>query len=293
MSRNRLRTAALWAFCLLLALPGGLQAATVVLDLESAPGDDGIFGTDDDVVLKEGVPFDGEEFAPLGLTIETTKTFRLASSNVGNSAICFCGANGSCTGSGNDAPVPSGVTSLCDTQGLMTFHFEEPQDRITFSIMDIESTERYSVKLFDANGTQIFDSGTLGPSGSGSGRIDEKTFAPGSSFVEMVLDLTRAGGYALDDITFTVTDTDEDGVPDYRDNCPDDENTNQSDQDLDGIGDACDCAPQDGNEPGEDGTCPGCGGIGTIGRPSAGMALPALFLLAMILLPLRRFTRSA
>lgn len=42
------------------------------------------------------------------------------------------------------------------------------------------------------------------------------------------------------------TDSDNDGVPDSTDNCPNDANTNQADSDGDGIGDACDVvAPTD------------------------------------------------
>ncbi|RME06376.1 MAG: hypothetical protein D6812_01715, partial [Deltaproteobacteria bacterium] len=54
-------------------------------------------------------------------------------------------------------------------------------------------------------------------------------------------------------------DEDGDGVCDLVDNCPADENADQSDRDLDGLGDICDCAPDDNVEPGEDGECPGCG----------------------------------
>ncbi len=57
------------------------------------------------------------------------------------------------------------------------------------------------------------------------------------------------------------TDTDLDTVPDWRDNCPNDANTDQADTDLDGIGDACEPAidncPTDPNKT-EPGIC-GCG----------------------------------
>ncbi len=43
------------------------------------------------------------------------------------------------------------------------------------------------------------------------------------------------------------TDTDSDTVPDWRDNCPVNANTNQADTDNDGIGDVCDVADQDGD----------------------------------------------
>ena len=41
----------------------------------------------------------------------------------------------------------------------------------------------------------------------------------------------------------TLTDTDGDGVPNYRDNCPSKKNATQLDTDQDGIGDACDTCP--------------------------------------------------
>jgi hypothetical protein len=38
-------------------------------------------------------------------------------------------------------------------------------------------------------------------------------------------------------------DTDDDGLFDYEDNCPEDSNPDQTDTDEDGIGDACDLCP--------------------------------------------------
>ena len=43
--------------------------------------------------------------------------------------------------------------------------------------------------------------------------------------------------------SLTPTDTDGDGFPDYRDNCPSKKNATQLDTDGDGIGDACDTCP--------------------------------------------------
>ena len=91
-------------------------------------------------------------------------------------------------------------------------------------------------------------------------------------------------------------DSDLDGLGDVCDNCPRIPNFNQSDIDLDGVGDACDCAPQDPEEPGEDGVCPGCGGISqpssVTGRmPIRAPLFPLAFLLFLglrIFLPQRR-----
>ena len=52
------------------------------------------------------------------------------------------------------------------------------------------------------------------------------------------------------------TDEDEDDICDYRDNCPEDPNTNQQDTDKDGRGDVCDSCPYDpGNDTDADGIC--------------------------------------
>ncbi|MCA9811186.1 MAG: thrombospondin type 3 repeat-containing protein [Candidatus Dadabacteria bacterium] len=62
-------------------------------------------------------------------------------------------------------------------------------------------------------------------------------------------------------------DTDDDGVPDTSDNCPDVSNPDQADTDGDAVGDACDDCPEDQfkTDPGECGCgiedTPGCGEI--------------------------------
>ena len=50
-------------------------------------------------------------------------------------------------------------------------------------------------------------------------------------------------GYDMGAYEYPPPDTDGDGIPDYRDNCPTVANTQQTDGDGDGVGDACDNCP--------------------------------------------------
>lgn len=68
------------------------------------------------------------------------------------------------------------------------------------------------------------------------GELDNKLFNTREEF-----EFARVGG------TNRVKDTDKDGIPDIKDNCPKISNTNQLDTDIDGIGDVCDPYPY-GNE---------------------------------------------
>ncbi|RME45059.1 MAG: hypothetical protein D6795_17135, partial [Deltaproteobacteria bacterium] len=78
-------------------------------------------------------------------------------------------------------------------------------------------------------------------------------------------------------------DGDGDGIVDERDNCPEDENTNQSDLDQDGVGDVCDCAPED---PNQSNFCAPCAAQLTASSPTS-----ALLFFPVLLFPfvLRRF----
>lgn len=61
--------------------------------------------------------------------------------------------------------------------------------------------------------------------------------------------------------TTTVVDSDSDGIPDARDNCPKLANPDQKDTDGDGIGDACDNCPQAANPDQKDGNGNGVGDV--------------------------------
>jgi len=73
-------------------------------------------------------------------------------------------------------------------------------------------------------------------------------------------------------LDLSLTDTDDDGIPDAFDNCPSTANANQVDTDSDGYGDACDNCPVTCNSQQLDAdydgtgdvcdTTPGCGGCG-------------------------------
>ncbi len=73
-------------------------------------------------------------------------------------------------------------------------------------------------------------------------------------------------------------DGDGDGIVDERDNCPSDENTNQSDLDQDGAGDVCDCAPED---PNQSNFCAPCAA-----QMTGGVSFGSFLLLPTLLLPL-------
>ncbi|RME52827.1 MAG: hypothetical protein D6795_06215, partial [Deltaproteobacteria bacterium] len=77
---------------------------------------------------------------------------------------------------------------------------------------------------------------------------------------------------ALNIVAYLTTfgpDTDGDGIPDDRDNCPETENEDQSDRDLDGIGDVCDNCPDDTNPDQDECVCTCCPPTGTIGGSKA------------------------
>ena len=98
--------------------------------------------------------------------------------------------------------------------------------------------------------TWSFDPSSTLPTGisinSGTGQVTwtgpakpAAAVAPGTySVVVKVTD--PHGAFDKRTFSFTLIDTDGDGVADYRDNCPTVANPNQSDIDHDGIGDVCD-----------------------------------------------------
>jgi hypothetical protein len=77
------------------------------------------------------------------------------------------------------------------------------------------------------------------------------------------VDADKKDNFSTDhEVTFSAIDSDKDGVPDKRDNCPQRYNPPQPDSDGDGIGDKCDDSP---NNPGGNG-----GGGGSNGGSSGG-----------------------
>lgn len=72
----------------------------------------------------------------------------------------------------------------------------------------------------------------------------------------LFLDGIRQSAPAVATLTVLGLDSDDDGVPDIDDNCPETPNPLQEDADLDGIGDACDSCPLDAdNDVDADGVC--------------------------------------
>ncbi len=88
-----------------------------------------------------------------------------------------------------------------------------------------------------------------------------------------LLAIALAGCSQMLGLGTTVGDRDHDGIPDDRDDCPDDYDPKQLDADHDGIGDACGpchSLTHDFDHDGRDDACDGCIGPGPIGVDSDG-----------------------
>jgi len=78
------------------------------------------------------------------------------------------------------------------------------------------------------DGSPCIDIGDSGAAGMPTSDLDEDPRIMGAA-VDM----------GADEATGTISDSDQDGVPDVLDNCPDYQNPTQSDNDYNGVGDAC------------------------------------------------------
>lgn len=113
----------------------------------------------------------------------------------------------------------------------------------------------------EINGKRTSTVCTLEGVGKGCGRVQEKPCQEIKGNATCVF--INARGQQVDDWILNIdaeradtdarcpqgpVDTDGDGVPDEKDNCPNDGNSNQSDKDKDGKGDVCDPCPEDPND---------------------------------------------
>jgi hypothetical protein len=103
---------------------------------------------------------------------------------------------------------------------------------------------------FGSSGTFNGGSGKNGIVGLGLGSGTDQQIISGSADTPtLVTDATDyyfhfcGGHFSAVACTPTVVDTDHDGVPDSKDNCPLKANPDQTDTDHDGVGDACDNCP--------------------------------------------------
>ncbi len=115
---------------------------------------------------------------------------------------------------------------------------------VTVQASDDHGVTRFRLRVF-ANGTLIFDKQYPGASGlhtlewnlgaviaGSAGKIEVTAFDTLDQATTRVV-LVRLGGVG------TRTDSDNDGIPDSCDNCPDHANPDQADCDFDGEGDVC------------------------------------------------------
>ncbi|TNE92389.1 MAG: hypothetical protein EP330_01680 [Deltaproteobacteria bacterium] len=104
----------------------------------------------------------------------------------------------------------------------------------------------------DFDGDGVIDTEDLCPTVFDAGRPVDG-FAQGDADGDGIGDACDACPLTTGESSCSWGDTDDDGVPTFEDNCPEDSNPNQEDADTDGIGDACDACP---NFSAASGACP-------------------------------------
>ncbi|AYN67481.1 hypothetical protein D1013_08960 [Euzebyella marina] len=137
-----------------------------------------------------------------------------------------------------DTTAPVGYTVAFDQASLDVSN--ESSASFTFTGAEIGANYQYSFSS-EGGGTNVTGTGTITSSTDQISDIDLSVL--GDGMVTLTVSLTDNDGNTGINANHVVnkdTDTDDDGVRDDSDNCPDSANTDQSDTDNDGEGNVCD-----------------------------------------------------
>ncbi len=139
--------------------------------------------------------------------------------------------------------------------------------RAAFDARDyVPYNDNASVRVLDSAGALVAmpwysDVATIGNYGDGPWTLWNWT-APSAGTYVLRYEVANYGDDVLDAFALfdgAFSDTDQDGIDDGADNCPDTPNPDQADLDGDGVGEVCDNCPQDANSGQEDGDGDGLG----------------------------------
>jgi hypothetical protein len=134
--------------------------------------------------------------------------------------------------------------------------FPTPVAAVGFDILhqSLDCCSFVGIFVFDQNGVVLYANPFIPSGGFGAGGPGGSQFV---GFVSSTPDIKRIlvdefdgdpnfpdANIGFDTFRVSDTDTDDDGIPDDEDNCPDTPNPDQTDTDGDGRGDACDTDPQ-------------------------------------------------